>query len=197
MDLFLTLLATVFRSLFTARNASVWDGTRYKFKIRGSDTDGDGALLPSRIPSYIDISLVKFFVATRMSAVVRRRGWVPIVLSSYQVRSHPRITRGRVQIHTRVVGWQDQYVEIWHTWEDLEGRELLRSVYLTRVTHRGRDKVTGADMLQELGEEMVEKPLSDIAARQLNDYLEIRETNRKTAQSDIGYANYFKFTEQP
>lgn len=197
MDLFLTLLVTVFRSIFAARDATVWDGTTYSFKPRPSDLDSDGTLLPSRVPSFIDISLIKFFIETRMSAVVRKRGWVPVVLSSVQVRQQPRIPRSRLHIHTQVVGWQDQYVEIWHTWSDDRGEEVLRSIYLTRVTQRGREKVTGADMLRALGEEVVERPLSQAAARQLNDYLEIRESNRKATESEIGYSNYLKFTEQP
>lgn len=197
MDLFLTLLMAVFRTYLSPRGVTVWDGTRYRFKPRGADLDSDGNLLPSRVPSYIDVSLVKFFIKTRMSAVVRRKSWVPVVLSSYQIRHQPRIPKGHLEIHTQVVGWQDQYVEIWHTWYDASGKEVLRSIYLTRVTQRGREKVTGADMLRELGEEIIDRPLTPAAARQLNDYLDLREANRKAENADIGYANYLKFTEQP
>lgn len=197
MDLFFTLLLTVVRSYFGPRNASVWDGTRYRFRPRGADLDRDGTLFPSRVPSYIDVSLVKFFIQTRMSAVVRSKGWVPVVLSSYQIRHQPKIPKGRLQIHTQVVGWKDQYVEIWHTWEDEHGAPVLRSIYLTRVTQKGHEKVTGADMLRELGEDVAERPLSAAAARQLNDFLELREANRKAEQSAAGYASYMKFTEQP
>jgi acyl-CoA thioesterase FadM len=197
MDLFLTLLINVFRTYLAPRNANVWDGTRHTFRPRGADLDRDGNLFPSRIPSYIDISLVKFFIQTRMSAVVRRKGWVPVVVSSYQVRSQPKIPKGRLQIHTQVVGWKDQYVEIWHTWSDQAGKQVLRSVYLTRVTQKGKEKVTGADMLHALGEPIDERPLSAAAARQLNDFLEIREANRKLEQSDAGYSNCLKFNEQP
>ncbi|MEO1660694.1 MAG: hypothetical protein AAFR51_06890 [Pseudomonadota bacterium] len=197
MDLFFTLMMTVIRSYLGPRNATVWEGARYRFKPRRGDLDQDGLLYASRVPSYIDVSLVKFFIQTRMSAVVRRHGWVPVVLSSYQVRQQPRIPNGRLEIHTQVVGWQDQYVEIWHTWRDATGAEVLRSIYLTRVTQRGREKVTGADMLRELGEDVVDRPLSAAAARQLDDYLDIREANRKAGQSDIGFASYLKFTGQP
>lgn len=197
MDLFFTLMMTVIRSYLGARNATVWEGSRYQFKPRRGDLDQDGLLYTSRVPSYIDVSLVKFFIKTRMSAVVRRNGWVPVVLSSYQVRHQPRIPNGKLEIHTQVVGWKDQYVEIWHTWRDETGAEVLRSIYLTRVTQRGREKVTGADMLRELGEEVVDRPLSAAAARQLDDYLDIREANRKAGQSEIGYASYLKFTGQP
>ena len=86
MDLFLTLLLTVFRTFRGPRDANVWDGTRYRFKLRRSDLDRDGHLLPSRVPSYIDVSLVNFFIQTKMSDVVRRQGWVPMVLSSIQTR---------------------------------------------------------------------------------------------------------------
>lgn len=178
MDLFLTLLMTVFRAFRSARDANVWDGTRYTFKLRRSDVDRDGNLLPSRVPSYIDVSLVHFFIKTRMSDIVRREGWVPVVLSSIQLRAQPRVPKGKLEIHTRVVGWREHYVEMWHTWSDAAGNEILRSIYVTRVTQRGRQKVTGEDMLRALGEEIVDRPLTDIAARQLDDYLATRDANR-------------------
>lgn len=183
MDLFLTLLLTVFRTLRGPREANVWDGTRYRFRLRGRDLDRDGNLLPSRVPSYIDISLVNFFIQTKMSEIVRREGWVPVVLSSIQTRSQPRVPKGLIEIHTQVVGWRDHYVEMWHTWSDETGAEVLRSIYVTRVTAAGRRKVTGEDMLRALGEEIVDRPLSPMAARQLDDYLATREANLKAKKA--------------
>ncbi|MCR9222446.1 MAG: thioesterase family protein [Hyphomonas sp.] len=113
-----------------------------------------------------------------MSAVVRRNGWIPIVVSSVQTRRQPAIPAGELEIHTRVVGWEDQYVEIEHTWFDAMGAEVLNSVYLTRVTHAGRDKVTGADMLRELGEAYVEAPLSPTARGLLDEYLRVKDANQ-------------------
>ncbi|MEL7539312.1 MAG: hypothetical protein AAGJ51_00290 [Pseudomonadota bacterium] len=179
MDLFLTLLLTVFRTFRGARDANVWDGTRYRFKLRRSDLDRDGNLLPSRVPSYIDVSLVNFFIQTKMSDVVRREGWVPMVLSSIQTRKQSRVPQGMIEIHTRVVGWREHYVEMWHTWSDETGAEILRSIYVTRVTQKGRKKVTGEDMLRALGEEIVDRPLSPMAARQLDEFLATRDANRK------------------
>ncbi|MCR9269003.1 MAG: thioesterase family protein [Hyphomonadaceae bacterium] len=197
MDLFFTLLVTVFRSFSGRRTARVWTGTTYTFKPKPWDRDRNGQLFTSRIPSYIDISLVKFFVETKMSGIVRRRGWIPIVLSSVQVRSQSDIPTGRLSINTRVVGWQDQYVEMWHTWTDEDGKEILRSIYLTRVTQAKRQKVTGADMLEALGEEVVERPLSPTAMRQLSDYFRIKEANRQAGKVSADYANSLKLTEQP
>ena len=94
MDLFLTLILTVFRTYLTPREANVWEGTTYRFKPRAWDRMRNGQLLPSRIPSFIDISLINFFFGTRMSAVVRKRGWVPIVVSSVQTRSQSMIQKG-------------------------------------------------------------------------------------------------------
>ncbi|GAB5456077.1 MAG: hypothetical protein Hens2KO_23060 [Henriciella sp.] len=113
-----------------------------------------------------------------------------------QVRSQPQIPQGALTIHTRVVGWQDQYVEIWHVWSDESGNEVLRSIYLTRVTHPKRHKVTGADMLRELGESIVDRPLSQTARQQLADYFTIKEANRTAGQMSEEYANYLKFIEQ-
>jgi hypothetical protein len=188
MDQFLTLLVTVFRCLLGPRDANVWDGTHYKFKTKLWDRDRHGQLLSSRIPSYIDVSLVKFFIQTRMSVVVRKHGWVPIVLSSVQMRAQPLIPRGELTVHTQVKGWQDQYVEIWHTWSDQEGKEVLRSIYLTRVTHSGPEKVTGADMLEALGLPVVDRPLSQAATRQLSEYLKIKEANRQAQPLPDNYA---------
>lgn len=197
MDLFLTLIVTVFRSFLAPRNATVWEGTRYAFRPRRSDLDEDGHLLPSRVPSFIDISLIKFFIQTRMSDVVRRKGWVPVVLSSVQIRKQPRIPIGRLEIHTRVVGWKDQYVEICHTWSDADGEEVLSSTYLTRVTQKAREKVTGAEMLVALGEQVVERPLSEVAELRLAAYLETKEINRKARQAEVGQTNYLKFNQLP
>lgn len=183
MDLFLTLLMTVLRTLRGPRDANVWEGTKYRFRLRRSDVDRDGSLLPSRVPSYIDVSLIYFFIKTKMSDIVRREGWVPVVLSSIQTRQQPHVPRGEIEIHTRVVGWREHYVEMWHTWSDAEGKEILRSIYITRVTQRGRKKVTGEDMLRALGEEIVDRPLSPIAARQLDDYLATRDANKAAKQT--------------
>ena len=119
-----------------------------------------------------------------MSAVVRKRGWVPIVVGSQQTRTAPLIPKGALEIHTRVVGWEDQYVEIEHTWRDAAGLEVLNSIYLTRVTHAGRSKVTGADMLRELGERHVVKPLSATASQLLVEYLRIKESNDRIEDHD-------------
>lgn len=178
MDLFFILLLTAFRTYLGPRRSNVWEGTVYRFKPRFWDRMRSGQLYPSRIPSFIDISLINFFIATRMSAVVRRRGWIPVVISSVQTRARPHIPSGELSIHTRVVGWEDQYVEIEHTWHNEAGEEVLNSVYLTRVTHAGRQKVTGADMLEELGEAYVEKPLSPAAASLLSEYLRVKDTNQ-------------------
>lgn len=178
MDLFFSLLLTVFRTYLGPRDANVWDGTRHRFTPRFWDRTRSGQLFPSRIPSFIDISLINFFIGTRMSAVVRRNGWIPIVISSAQTRQQAVIPEGALEIHTRVVGWDDQYVEIEHTWYDATGAEILNSVYLTRVTHAGRNKVTGADMLRELGEAYVEKPLSLTARRLLDEYLRVKDANQ-------------------
>lgn len=197
MDLFFNLLITITRAFSGPRDANVWDGTRYRFQPRRWDRDRHGQLFSSRIPSFIDLSLIKFFVETRMSAIVRKHGWIPIVLSSVQVRVQPHIPHGPLSIQTKVVGWQDQYVEIWHTWFDKDDNEVLRSIYLTRVTHSGREKVTGADMLRELGESVVARPMSQTAMQQLSDYFRIKEANRKTGQVSAEYANYLKLIEQP
>jgi hypothetical protein len=178
MDLFFTLLLTVFRTYRGPRDANVWDGTRYRFRPRFWDRMRNGQLYPSRIPSFIDISLINFFIGTRMSAVVRKHGWIPVVLSSVQTRPQSNIPDGELEIHTRVVGWEDQYVEIEHTWYDDTGREVLNSIYLTRVTHAGRNKVTGADMLRELGEAYTEKPLSPAASGLLAEYLRVKDANQ-------------------
>lgn len=178
MDLFFSLLLTVFRTYLGPRDANVWDGTRHRFKPKFWDRTSSGQLFPSRIPSFIDISLINFFIGTRMSAVVRRNGWIPIVVSSVQTRQQPDIPAGELEIHTRVVGWDDQYVEIEHTWYDAAGAEVLNSVYLTRVTHAGREKITGADMLRELGEPHVEKPLSRAARGLLEEYLRVKDANQ-------------------
>lgn len=178
MDLFFSLLLTVFRTYLGPRDANVWDGTRHRFKPKIWDRTSSGQLFPSRIPSFIDISLINFFIGTRMSAVVRRNGWIPIVISSAQTRQQSAIPNGELEIHTRVVGWEDQYVEIEHTWFDETGAEILNSVYLTRVTHAGRDKITGADMLRELGEPHVEKPLSPVARGLLEEYLRVKDANQ-------------------
>jgi len=178
MDLFFTLLLTVFRTYSGPRDANVWDGTRYRFKPKFWDRTSRGQLFPSRIPSFIDISLINFFIGTRMSAVVRRNGWIPIVISSVQTRQQPDIPGGALEIHTRVVGWEDQYVEIEHTWFDAVGAEVLTSVYLTRVTHAGRNTITGADMLIELGEPYAEKPLSGAARALLEEYLRVKDANQ-------------------
>ena len=197
MDLFMTLLLTVVRTFRLSRTANVWDGTRYTFKPKRWDRTSSGQFLTSRIPSYIDVSLVKFFIQTKMSAVVRKRGWIPVVLSSVQVRSQPKIPGGPLTIYTRVVGWHDQYVEIWHTWEDDRGDEVLHSIYLTRVTHSGPDKVTGADMLEALGEPVMDMPLSQAAARLLSDYLRVKDANQKRKMLTQDYASSLKLKEQP
>ena len=184
MDLFFTLILTVFRTNLSPRDAIVWDVTSYLVKPRAWYRMRSFQLLPSRIPSFIDISLINFFIGTRMSAVVRKRGWIPVVLSSVQTRSKSVIPKGELQIHTRVVGWHDQYVEIEHTWTDETGEEVLNSVYLTRVTHAGRSKVTGADMLRELGESVVDKPLSIAASQMLTEYLRIKENNERVSETD-------------
>ncbi len=178
MDLFFSLLLTVFRTYLGPRDANVWDGTRHRFTPKFWDRTSSGQLFSSRIPSFIDISLINFFIGTRMSAVVRRNGWIPIVISSVQTRQQPIIPGGELEIHTRVVGWEDQYVEIEHTWYDATGAEVLNSVYLTRVTHAGRNKVTGADMLRELGEAQVAKPLSLAARGLLEEYLRVKDANQ-------------------
>ena len=82
-------------------------------------------------------------------------------------------------------------------WIDKNGDEVLRSIYLTRVTHAKREKVTGADMLRELGEPIVDRPLSATARQQLSDYFRIKEANRKAGQMSAEYANYLKFIGQP
>lgn len=197
MDLFLTLLMTVIRAYRSPRTASVWTGTRYHFQPKRRDRTRSGQFLTSRIPSYIDVSLVKFFIGTKMSAVVRKNGWIPVVLSSVQVRAQPHIPQSPLTIHTRVVGWYDQYVEIWHTWEDERGSEVLQSVYLTRVTHSGPDKVTGATMLEALGEPIVDSPLSPAAQRLLSDYLMVKDANQKRKTMTQDYASSLKLKEQP
>jgi len=178
MDLFFTLLVTVFKTYLGPREANVWDGTRYRFKPRFWDRMSNGQLFPSRIPSFIDISLINFFIGTKMSAIVRKHGWIPIVLSSVQTRSQADFPTGALEIHTRVVGWQDQYVEIEHTWFDTTGAAVLNSIYLTRVTHTGRNKITGADMLRELGESIDERPLSRSASALLSEYLRVKDANQ-------------------
>ena len=178
MDLFFILLLTALRTYLGPRESNVWGGTVYRFKPRFWDRMRGGQLYPSRIPSFIDISLIKFFIGTRMSAVVRRRGWIPVVISSVQTRATSSIPKGELSIHTRVVGWDDQYVEIEHTWHDAVGDEVLNSIYLTRVTHAGRNKVTGADMLRELGEPQVETPLSPAARGLLEEYLRVKDANQ-------------------
>lgn len=186
MDLFFKLLLTVFKAFRGPRDANVWDGSVFRFKPGAGDRMRSGQLLSSRIPSFIDLSLINFFIATRMSAVVRRHGWIPVVLSSVQTRQQAMIPQGRLQIHTRVVGWHDQYVEIRHTWTDESGTDVLESLYLTRVTHSGRNKVTGADMLQALGMPVTEKPLSAAARGLLDEYLRVKDANVLTREADSG-----------
>lgn len=150
MDLFLRLLWVVCRAFLSKKGDHVLTGSELTLSVSFLDRSLNGMFHPSRVSSFTDLAVMNFFVRTGGAAIIRRKGWMPIIIGSQRI-SHDQLGKlKKVSIHSCVKGWSGEYFHMENTWR-VDGQPVLVYHLLTRLIASDKSKVTGEDMIREMG----------------------------------------------
>tara|TARA_R110001606_G_scaffold202485_1_gene350559 strand:+ start:137 stop:688 length:552 start_codon:yes stop_codon:yes gene_type:complete len=103
-----------------------------------------------RIRSFTDLATINSVIRIGLGRLIRKNGWMPIIQVEAISQSGELRFPGKVDIVTRIVGWQDNYVCYVH---DIlfEGEAVAVSHMLARIIGRKGAKIGIEGIARELG----------------------------------------------
>lgn len=178
MDLFFRLLVVILSAFRTRNGEDVFDGARLTLKIGRRDRGWDGRILNSRIASFSDLAVANFFVKTKVSAALRKNGWMPIIVGSNFVKVEDFNDERQVTIRTYVAGWREHHVCMRSEWM-IEDETVMVYDQLARILAAKGRKITGEQILETIGVKSEYRPLPTGIALVLDRYTEQKLQMRK------------------
>tara|TARA_R110000787_G_scaffold286188_1_gene403647 strand:+ start:14805 stop:15356 length:552 start_codon:yes stop_codon:yes gene_type:complete len=103
-----------------------------------------------RIRSFTDLATINSVIRIGLGRLIRKNGWMPIIQVEAISQSGELRSPGKIEIVTRIVGWQDNYVCYVHD-IFVEGEAVAVSRMLARIIGRKGAKVGIDGIAKELG----------------------------------------------
>lgn len=103
-----------------------------------------------RIRSFTDLATINSVIRIGLARLIRKNGWMPIIQVEAISQTGLLACPGKVEIVTRIVGWQDNYVCYVH---DIlvEGEAVAVSRMLARIIGRQGAKIGIDGIARDLG----------------------------------------------
>ena len=103
-----------------------------------------------RVRSLTDLGTINSVIRIGFGRMIRKHGWMPIIQAETISRMEALTRPGKVEIVTRIVGWQDNYVCYTHDIL-IKGESVAVSRMLARIIGRKGTKVRIDGIASQLG----------------------------------------------
>ena len=150
MNLFFRLVWVFLKASFAKEKITVLGRAVLKFRVWLTDQDMFAHLTNSRYMSFSDLGTINFIIRSGFWGVMRKRGWFPVICAQSMTVSRMLKTPQAFEVSTNLVGWDDTYVGISHTFTR-HGQVHAQVNVLARFTSGKRKKIAPQDVIQASG----------------------------------------------
>lgn len=150
MNLFFRLVWVFLKASFAKEKIDVLGSAVLRFRVWLTDQDMFAHLTNSRYMSFSDLGTINFIIRSGFWGVMRKRGWFPVICAQSMTVSRMLKTPQAFEVSTKLVGWNDTYVGISHTFTR-HGNVHAQVNVLARFTSGKRKKIAPQDVIQAAG----------------------------------------------
>ncbi|MEM1036353.1 MAG: thioesterase family protein [Pseudomonadota bacterium] len=159
MNLFFRLLRVFLNAIFSKKDGKITDLYKLKFSVWLTDQDMFAHLTNSRYFSFSDLGTINFIIRSGCWGTMRKRGWIPVILSEKVVISKMLKFPQGFDLNTQVTCWDDTYVCLQHNFI-LNGRTHATVNVLAKFAATNRSYVNPAMVLETVGHDTTSPPLT-------------------------------------
>lgn len=179
MNLFLRLLRVFFGAIFSVKDGKITDLYKLKFSVWLTDQDMFAHLTNSRYFSFSDLGTINFIIRSNCWSTMRKRGWIPVILSEKVVISKMLKFPQKFDLETQITCWDETYVGLRHTFIRKDRIHATVNV-LAKFAATDRSFVNPEMVLKTVGHETTSPALTETFIELRNDVLSSRKTNKKS-----------------
>lgn len=150
MNLFFRLVWVFLKASFAKTQIAVTGSAILKFRVWLTDQDMFAHLTNSRYMSFSDLGTINFIIRSGFWGVMRKRGWFPVICAQSMTISRMLKTPQAFEVVTKLVGWDETYVGISHTFMR-DGNVHAQVNVLARFTSGKRKKIAPQDVIEAAG----------------------------------------------
>lgn len=147
MNLFFRMILIFIKASLRKVSVDVLGETTLKFRVWLTDQDMFAHMTNSRYMSFSDLGTINFIMRSSCWSEMRKRGWYPVICAQSMTVSRMLKFPQSFDVRTKLVGWNDTYVGISHTFER-NGRTHAQVNVLARFASSDRTRVTPQDMIE-------------------------------------------------
>lgn len=150
MNLFVRFLIVLLSALRSPVAVDPLAPTRVTVPLWRLDQAFASAVPLHRIRSFTDLATINSVIRIGLGRLIRKNGWMPIIQVESISQTGELTCPGKVEIVTRIVGWQDNYVCYIHD-VLIEGEAVAVSRMLARIIGRKGAKIGIDGIAKQLG----------------------------------------------
>lgn len=152
MNLFFRMILVFIRASLRKSSIDVLGKATLKFRVWLTDQDMFAHMTNSRYMSFSDLGTINFIMRSGCWNEMRKRGWYPVICAQSMTVSRMLKFPQRFEVKTNLVGWNDTYVGISHTFIR-DDRTHAQVNVLARFASRDRKRIKPQDMINAVGSE--------------------------------------------
>jgi acyl-CoA thioesterase FadM len=179
VNLFFRLVWVFLKASFAKTQIDVTGSAVLKFRVWLTDQDMFAHLTNSRYMSFSDLGTINFIIRSGFWGVMRKRGWFPVICAQSMTISRMLKTPQAFEVTTQIVGWNETYVGISHTFTR-HGNVHAQVNVLARFTSGKRKKIAPQDVIEAAGSDAQSPEIPDAFARLILQIDTARDKTRNT-----------------
>ncbi|MCF6328568.1 MAG: hypothetical protein L3J02_02050 [Henriciella sp.] len=150
MNLFFRMIYVCLRAALSRERIGTLDPVRLKFRPFIGDRSKLGGLENSRYSSFCDLGTLNYFIRSGALSILRKRGWMPIIVSTTRIELLPSTQLNDFELETRIASWIGQHVNIIHVFHH-NNQAFAEVSVVARVASTDKTQVTGDMIVAALG----------------------------------------------
>ncbi|MEM7491915.1 MAG: acyl-CoA thioesterase [Pseudomonadota bacterium] len=177
MNLFLRLLRVFFGALFSTKDGKITDLYKLRFSVWLTDQDMFAHLTNSRYFSFSDLGTINFIIRSNCWSTMRKRGWIPVILSEKVVVSKMLKFPQKFRLETQITCWDETYVGLRHNFVRKDRIHATVNV-LAKFAATDRSFVNPKMVLETVGHDTTSPELTETFIELRDDVLKSKSSQK-------------------
>ena len=159
MNLYLRVLAVLWKALVRPRSAGPLDTSVISFRVLPNDLDPNWHMNNGRYLTIMDLGRLDLTIHTGLMRAIIRERWMPVLGGAIIRFQRPLKLFQRYTLTTRVLGWDDKWLYLEQAFDANEKRAATAVV---KALVRGKDRsIPTAEVMHLLGIDVPSPPFPD------------------------------------
>jgi len=159
VNLFFRLVRIFLSAIFSKKDGGITDLYNLKFSVWLTDQDMFAHMTNSRYFSFADLGTINFIIRSGCMGTMRKRGWIPVILSEKVVISKMLKFPQAFELESQITCWDETYVCLQHKFVR-NGRVHATVNALARFASTDRSEVNPDMVLEAVGHKISSPPLT-------------------------------------